>query len=34
MFNYWINPKAYQLTKEHVLVDRNNVPTEYLIRME
>ena len=34
MFHYWSNPKAYLLTKEPVLVDRNNVPTEYLIRME
>ena len=34
LFHYWSNPKAYLLTKEPVLVDRNNVPTEYLIRME
>ena len=34
MFHYWSNPKAYQLTKEPVLVDRGAVPSEYLIRME
>ena len=34
MFHYWSNPKAYLLTKEPVLVNRDNVPSEYLIRME
>ena len=34
LFHYWSNPKTYLLTKEPVLIDRNNVPTEYLIRME
>jgi len=34
MFHYWSNPKAYQLTKEPVLVDRGAVPSAYLIRME
>ena len=34
MFHYWSNPKAYQLTKEPVLVNRDNVPSEYLIRLE
>ena len=34
LFHYWSNPKPYLLTKEPVLIDRNNVPMEYLIRME
>lgn len=34
MFHYWSNPKAYQLTKEPVLVDRGAVPSAYLVRME
>ena len=34
LFHYWSNPKTYLLTKEPVLIDRNNIPTEYLIRME
>ena len=34
MFHYWSNPKAYLLTKEPVLVNKDNVPSEYLIRME
>ena len=34
MFHYWNNPKAYQLTKEPVLVDKDAIPSEYLIRME
>lgn len=34
LFHYWSNPKAYLLTKEPTLVNRNNVPMEYLIRME
>lgn len=34
LFHYWSDPKAYLLTKEPVLVDKNDVPTEYLIRME
>lgn len=34
MFHYWSNPKAYQLTKEPLLVDKDEVPSEYLIRME
>ncbi|MDY6294265.1 MAG: DUF3387 domain-containing protein [Bacteroidales bacterium] len=34
MFHYWSKPKAYLLTKEPVLVNRDNVPSEYLIRME
>ena len=34
MFHYWSNPKAYQLTKEPLLVNNDEVPSEYLIRME
>jgi type I restriction enzyme R subunit len=34
MFHYWSNPKAYQLTKEPLLVNKDEVPSEYLIRME
>ena len=34
MFHYWSNPKAYQLTKEPLLVDKGAVPSDYLIRME
>ena len=34
MFHYWSNPKAYMLAKEPVLVDKDAVPSEYLIRME
>ena len=34
LFHYWSNPKTYSLTKEPVLVDKDDVPSEYLIRME
>ncbi len=34
IFHYWSNPKAYQLTKGPELVDKNAVPSDYLIRME
>ncbi len=34
IFHYWSNPMAYLLTKEPVLVDKNAVPSEYLIRMD
>ena len=34
MFHYWSNPAAYQLTKEPELVDRDSVPSDYLLRME
>ena len=34
MFHYWSNPKAYQLTKEPILVDKDAVPSNYLIRQE
>ena len=34
MFHYWSNPKAYLLTKEPALVDRDSVPSDYLPRME
>lgn len=34
MFHYWSNPKAYLLTKEPVFVGKDEVPSEYLIRME
>lgn len=33
MFHYWSNPKVYLLTKEPVLVDKEAVPSDYLIRM-
>ncbi|MBQ7238418.1 MAG: DUF3387 domain-containing protein, partial [Bacteroidales bacterium] len=34
LFHYWSNPRAYLLTKEPALVNRDNVPSEYLIRLE
>ena len=34
MFHYWSNPKAYMLTNIPAFVDKNDVPTDYLIRME
>ena len=34
MFHYWSNPKAYQLTSEPIFVDKDAVPTDYLIRLE
>ena len=34
MFHYWSNPKAYLLIKEPELVGKDEVPSEYLIRME
>ena len=34
LFHYWKNPQAYALSKEPVLVDRKNVPSDYLLRME
>lgn len=34
LFHYWSNPKAYQLTKEPLLVELDNVPSGYLKRME
>jgi predicted HNH restriction endonuclease len=34
LFHYWSNPKAYRLTKEPVLVDIDNVPSDFLKRME
>ena len=34
MFRYWSNPMAYRLTKEPVLVDKDAVPPDYMIRLE
>ena len=34
LFHYWSNPMAYLLTKEPLLVNPDNVPTDYLKRME
>ena len=34
MFHYWSNPRAYLLTKEPTLVDKDAVPSDYLLRME
>ena len=34
MFHYWSNPMAYQLTKEPVLVDKEAVPADYLVRLD
>ena len=34
LFHYWSNPKAFLLTKEPLLVDPDNVPSDYLKRME
>ena len=34
LFHYWSNPKAYLLIKEPVLVDKEDVPSSYLLRQE
>ncbi len=34
LFHYWNNPKAYLLTKEPVLVNKEKVPSGYLFRQE
>ena len=34
MFHYWSNPTAYQLLKKPTLVDKNAIPSDYLLRME
>ena len=34
MFHYWSNPMAYLLTQKPMLVDKDTVPSDYLIRME
>ncbi len=34
MFHYWSNPMAYQLTKEPILVDKEAVPSDYLVRLD
>lgn len=34
MFHYWSNSQAYLLTKGPILVSKDNVPLEYLIRIE
>ena len=34
MFHYWSNPKAYELTSEPMFVDKDAVPSDYLIRLE
>ena len=34
LFHYWGNPKAYRLTNEPVLVEPDNVPSDYLKRLE
>ena len=34
MFHYWSNPRAYRLTKEPLLVEPDNVPLDYLKRLE
>lgn len=34
LFHYWKNPKTYALSREPVLVDREDVPSDYLLRME
>ena len=34
MFHYWSNPKAYRLTNEPQLVEPDNVPSDYLKRLE
>lgn len=34
MFHYWSNPMVYQLTKEPVLVEKDAVPKDYMIRLE
>ena len=34
LFHYWSNPKAYQLTKQPLMVEPDDVPSDYLVRME
>ena len=34
LFHYWSNPQAYLLIKEPVLVDKEDVPSSYLLRQE
>lgn len=34
MFHYWSNPKTYELTSEPMFVDKDAVPSDYLIRLE
>lgn len=34
LFHYWKNPQAYILSKEPILVDKDAVPSDYLLRME
>ncbi|MBR3455900.1 MAG: DUF3387 domain-containing protein, partial [Bacteroidaceae bacterium] len=34
LFHYWSNPRVYLLTIEPALVDKDAVPSDYLIRME
>ena len=34
MFHYWSNPRAYLLTKEPTLVNKDSVPSDYLLIME
>lgn len=34
LFHYWSHPKAYQLTKEPLLVEPDKVSSDYLKRME
>ena len=34
MFHYWSNPMAYQLIKEPILVDKEAVPSDYLVRLD
>ena len=34
LFHYWGNPKVYCLTNEPVLVEPDNVPSDYLKRLE
>ena len=34
LFHYWSNPQAYRLTSEPLLVEPDDVPSDYLKRME
>ena len=34
LFHYWNNPKSFRLTKQPILVDKEAIPSNYLIRQD
>ena len=34
LFHYWNNPKSFRLTKQPILVDKEAIPSDYLIRQD